>query len=55
MSIIEYNNGTICWYNDKGQCHRVDGPAIEYTDGTKEWYLNSRLVYWQEPKKNFEK
>ena len=24
--------------NDK--LHRLDGPAIEYTDGYKEWYVN---------------
>jgi hypothetical protein len=23
--------------------HRVDGPAIEYTDGNKRWYLNGEL------------
>jgi hypothetical protein len=25
-----------------GRLHREDGPAIEYADGTKEWYLNDR-------------
>ena len=28
------------WKNDKGQDHRVDGPAVEHSDGTKSWYLN---------------
>ena len=28
------------WYNEKGQLHREDGPAVELIDGTKEWYLN---------------
>ena len=23
-----------------GELHRLDGPAIEFFDGTKEWYLN---------------
>ena len=23
-----------------GERHRVDGPAIEYTDGEKHWFLN---------------
>ena len=27
--------------NDK--LHRTDGPAIEYADGYKEWYLNGEL------------
>ena len=25
-----------------GVLHRVDGPAIEYTNGTKEWFLNGQ-------------
>ena len=28
------------WYNDEGQLHRLDGPAMEYADGTKYWYQN---------------
>ena len=28
--------------NDFKQLHRVDGPAIECTDGTKWWYLNGK-------------
>jgi hypothetical protein len=26
-----------------GKCHRTDGPAIEYPDGSKFWYLNGKL------------
>lgn len=26
--------------NEKGQWHREDGPAIEYPNGRKFWYLN---------------
>ena len=26
-----------------GKLHREDGPAIEYTSGTKGWYLNGEL------------
>jgi len=26
--------------NSEGQLHRVDGPAIEWADGTTEWWLN---------------
>lgn len=25
------------------QLHKEDGPAIEYTDGHKEWYINGEL------------
>ena len=28
------------WRNDAGQLHREDGPAREWSDGSKEWYLN---------------
>ena len=27
-----------------GKPHREDGPSVEYTDGTKEWYLNGEKV-----------
>lgn len=33
-------NGTVYWENDKYQWHRLDGPAVEYADGTKGWYVN---------------
>ena len=29
--------------NEKGQYHREDGPAIEFINGSKEWYLNGQL------------
>ncbi len=32
--------GNIRYYNDKGQFHREDGPAIEYANGDKFWYFN---------------
>lgn len=33
------------YYADKARTihHRKNGPAIEYADGTKEWYLNGKL------------
>ena len=30
--------GTKIWYNEQGQLHREDGPAVEYADGSKRWY-----------------
>ncbi len=30
------------YLNDLGQLHRTDGPAIEYIDGGKSWYLNGK-------------
>jgi hypothetical protein len=36
-----YDNRTE-WRNAEGQIHREDGPAIEYTDGTKQWWANGK-------------
>jgi hypothetical protein len=33
--------GDICWYNEEGKFHRLDGPAYERADGFyKAWYIN---------------
>ena len=31
-----------------GKLHRVDGPAIEWANGNKSWYLNGRRVSEEE-------
>ena len=36
LSMIEHRN-------EKGQLHRVDGPAVEWPDGTREWWVNGQL------------
>ena len=28
--------------NELGQYHRTDGPAFEYSDGYKVWYINGK-------------
>ncbi len=33
----------VVYYNDKGEIHRLDGPAVEYTNGDKYWYINGKL------------
>ena len=45
VEIDEY--GTKSWYL-KGKLHREDGPAIEYADGDKSWYLNDKEVTEEE-------
>ena len=30
------------YYNAEGKLHREDGPAREYADGSKSWYLNGK-------------
>ena len=37
------SEGNKRWYNEQGELHREDGPAVEYLNGTKEWYLNGKL------------
>ena len=38
-------NGSKLYYKDKAMMilHREDGPAVEYVDGDKVWYLNGKL------------
>ena len=40
--VIVNENGTIRWYQN-GKRHRLDGPAVEYSDGGKIWYQNDEL------------
>ena len=37
-------NGTKYYYSDKemNMIHREDGPAIEYSGGTKDWYVDGK-------------
>jgi hypothetical protein len=37
------NVGTKRWKNKSGKFHRLDGPAIEFANGTKEWHQNGCL------------
>ena len=39
--VIVYTERTN-WYNLEGQLHREDGPAIEFADGYKVWFLNEQ-------------
>ena len=41
VTVDEY--GTIRWRNEDGQFHRLDGPAVESTNGDKFWHKNGRL------------
>jgi hypothetical protein len=38
-----YDNGDVMWCLN-GKLHREDGPAIEYPDGRKSWYLNGKKL-----------
>jgi len=43
LSITIDKYGSKYWRNEKGQIHRLDGPAVEYNNGDKEWYQNGSL------------
>ena len=36
--VVVTEAGTYQHYNAGGQLHRVGGPAVEYANGSKEWY-----------------
>lgn len=38
----------LIWLYRSLKIHRQDGPAIEYTDGIKEWYINGERLTEQE-------
>lgn len=33
-------NGDRFWLNEDGMLHRIDGPAVEENNGSKEWFFN---------------
>jgi hypothetical protein len=35
-------NKNIRWFNDKGELHRLDGPAIEGANGYKAWFVDGK-------------
>jgi hypothetical protein len=36
-------DGSKEWFNDRGQFHRLDGPAYERKDGSNFWFANGEL------------
>ena len=40
---VVYENGDKFWYNEKGQYHRDDGPAIISINGSKEYWISGKL------------
>ena len=43
LTLTVDKHGTRIYRNSLGQYHRIHGPALEYTDGSKSWYLNGQL------------
>jgi hypothetical protein len=42
-SIKKEYSDWIEYRNEQGDYHRTDGPAVEYKNGTKEWFNNGKL------------
>lgn len=41
IECITASNGDILWYLN-GVLHSIDAPAVEWADGSREWWLNGR-------------
>lgn len=41
--VHHYDDGAVEYFNLNGQRHRVNGPAVEWADGTKFWYFEGQL------------
>ena len=42
-TMTQDQEGNKTWCNQQNQRHRTLGPAVEYADGGKSWYLNGQL------------
>ena len=43
MAKYYYKDGTTSSeHNTSKQLHRIDGPAVEYADGDREWYVDGK-------------
>jgi len=53
IRVFKPNKGTnslkLCYRNENGQLHRIDGPAKIYHDGSEEWWQNGVLHRDGEP------
>ena len=41
-SICEINHNRVKMWHLNGKIHREDGPAVEWSDGIKYWWLNDK-------------
>ena len=37
-------NGNKRWYNENGEYHRLEGPAIIYLNYFEEWWINGKEI-----------
>ena len=50
---INPKTGDVTFYNDKHQISRLDGPAIEWSWGCKEWWINGKRHRIDGPAKEY--
>ena len=43
MNLRISSAGTKRWYNEQGELHRTDGPAVIYPNGFQSWHFNGNL------------
>jgi hypothetical protein len=41
--IVKVHEDRTIWYNEKGQLHRLNGPAVECKNGYKYWHQNGQF------------
>ena len=41
---LEINGKPIYWSCENAILHRKDGPAVKYSNGNKEWYINGERL-----------
>lgn len=41
--LVVSSTGTRLYHNNAGQLHRIGGPAVEWIDGDKEWFVEDEL------------
>ena len=41
-------NGDILWFTAEGQLHRTDGPAVEFADGRRQWWVDGEHLTEEE-------
>ena len=41
--VVENETSYYQWIDGVHELHRLDGPAVEFVDGHKEWYQNGKL------------
>jgi hypothetical protein len=41
-TLVRRENGARQWHTPEGKLHRVNGPAVEWADGGREWWVDNK-------------